>query len=145
MGAVIVGLIHFFPTEQELQAQIDRQYPKAALDFMRTQHSGRIFNSVEFGGYMEWNYPGLKPFIDGRGDIFIYNGIYDDYAGVTGLTRPLEALDKYHIDYVLVERNWPLTYLLENSPGWQLIHSDDVAKVFRHGPPLAVSDDSLAK
>jgi hypothetical protein len=94
---------------------------------------------------MEWNYPELKPFIDGRGDIFIYNGIYDDYSRIAGLTRPLEVLDKYHIDYVLVEHNWPLTYLLEHSPGWQLIHSDDVAKVFQHGTRAGVPGDSLTK
>ena len=146
MAAVVVVLIHFFPTEQELQDQIDRQYPKAALAFMQSQRpDGRIFNSVEFGGYMEWNTPELKPFIDGRGDIFIYNGIYDDYAGVVGLTRPLEVLDKYHIDYVLIERYWPLAYLLEHSPGWQLIYSDDVAKVFQHGSPVGTAGDSLAK
>jgi len=39
-------------------------------------------------------------------------------------------LDKYRIDYVLLERRWPLAYLLEHSPGWRLIHSDSVAVLF---------------
>jgi len=52
----------------------------AALEFMQRQHiNGRIFNNYGWGGYMEWNAPQLKPFIDGRADIFVYNGVFDDF------------------------------------------------------------------
>lgn len=139
IAAMFLCMIHFFPTEAELQRQIDDQYPRDALDFMQRHNlNGRIFNSVEFGGYMEWRTPALKPFIDGRGDIFIYNGIFDDYGDVVGLARPLEVFDKYNIDYVLVEHRWPLTYALEHFPGWHLIYSDKVAALFERAPTGAL-------
>ena len=59
---------------------MNEEYPIAALEYMQRQHlNGRIFNSVEFGNYMEWNAPELKSFVDGREDIFVHNGIFDDY------------------------------------------------------------------
>ncbi len=135
MAAVVAAVIYFFPSAASLQRQLDREYPTAALDFMRQHHlQGRIFNSVEFGGYMEWNVPELKPFIDGRGDIFVYNGTLDDYEAAVDIKEPFQVLDKYRIDYVFLERTWPLAYLLEHSPGWRLIYSDKVAVLFQHLP-----------
>ena len=135
MAAVVASVVFFFPKERELQWQVDEQYPRQALEFMQ-RHSlnGRIFNSVEFGGYMEWNAPELKPFIDGRGDIFIYNGTFDDYNRAVAIRQSLEVLDKYHIDYVLLERTRALAYLLEHSPGWRLLYSDSVAALFEREP-----------
>ena len=131
MLALAMCLYYSFPTENDLEHKIADEYPQAALEFMQGQKlNGRIFNSVEFGGYMEWNAPALKPFIDGRGDIFIYNGIFDDYVSAVTVSKPLEIFDKYHIDYVLLEQKWPLTYVLEHSPGWRLIYRDKIAALF---------------
>ena len=55
---------------------------------MQQHHlEGRIFNNYGWGGYMEWNAPELKPFIDGRADIFIYNGSFDDYVHATMIQK----------------------------------------------------------
>ena len=131
MLALAACLFYSFPTEKDFAHKIADEYPRAALEFMQGQKlNGRIFNSVEFGGYMEWNAPALKPFIDGRGDIFIYNGIFADYVSAVTVSKPLEIFDKYHIDYVLLEQKWPLTYVLEHSSGWQLVYRDKVAALF---------------
>jgi hypothetical protein len=131
MITIVASVIWLFPTEQKLQAQIDDEYPKAAFDFMQHhQISGGVFNSVEFGGYMEWNAPALKPFIDGRGDIFIYKGVFDAYTKAVTLQDPQGVMDRYRIDYVLLERNWPLGYALKHSPEWRLIYSDKVVLLF---------------
>ena len=135
IAAVIASIIIFFPSERMLQSQIDAQYPTDALTFMQShQLAGRVFNSVEFGGYMEWKAPALKPFIDGRGDIFIHNGILDGYTQTVDVRDPLEIFDQYHIQYILLERRWPLAYFLEHSHNWRLIYSDQVAAVFENSP-----------
>jgi hypothetical protein len=140
MAATLGSVLFFFPSAAKLQKQVDDEYPRAALAFMQRQHiHGRIFNSGEFGGYMEWNAPELKPFIDGRGDIFIYNGILNDYSGAVGIGQPFEVLDKYRIDYVLLDQRWPLAYLLEHSPAWRLVYSDKVAVLFGRTPATAVT------
>jgi len=131
MVAVVASLVFFFPSAAQLQQKADEGYPKAALEFMQRQHiNGRIFNQYLWGGYMEWNAPGLKPFIDGRVDIFVYNGVLDDHREAMTIEKPLEILDKHRIEYVLLGPNWPLTYLLEHSPAWHPIYSDGVAVLF---------------
>jgi len=131
MSCAVAAVIFFFPTKHELQVQLDREYPTAAVKFMQSHHlEGRIFNSVEFGGYMEWSSPELKPFIDGREDIFIYNGTFDDYMRTVTLQHPGDVLAKYGIEYILLERAWPLAYVLQGDPSWHLIYSDDVAVLF---------------
>ena len=61
---------------------MDEEYPTAALEFMQRQHlNGRIFNQDRWGGYMEWVTPDIaSPIIDGRTDIFVENGTFDDYV-----------------------------------------------------------------
>ena len=80
---------------------------------------------------MEWNTPKLKPFIDGRADIFVYNGSFDDYFKAVLIKSPVEVLDKYDFDYVLLEPTARLSYLLEHSSEWRLIYSDNVALLFK--------------
>ncbi len=131
MAAIVGALIFFFPSAAQLQQKVDEQYPKAALEFMQQQRiNGRIFNPDWWGGYMEWNAPELKPFIDGRVDIFVYNGTFDDYVKAVSIQTPLEILNKYGIGYVLLEPNQPLGYLLEHSPTWRPIYADKIAVLF---------------
>ena len=81
MAAFVGALIFFFPSAARLQQKVDDEYPRVALEFMQRQHiNGRIFNNYAWGGYMEWNAPQFKPFIDGRGDIFMYNGTFEDHV-----------------------------------------------------------------
>ena len=140
MAAIVGALIFFFPSAAQLQQKVDEQFPKAALEFMQGQHiNGRIFNNYGWGGYMEWNVPQLKPFIDGRADIFVYNGTFDNYLKVLHIQAPFEILDKYKIDYVLLEPAKPLTYLLEHSPAWRMIYSEKVAVLFERTPGTAAA------
>ena len=136
MAAVVAGIIFSFPTTAKLQQDVDAEYPTAALDFMQQQHlRGRTFNADWWGGYMEWNAPDLKPFVDGRADIFVYNGSFDDHHSAGLIKQPFEFLDKYHIEYVLLEPKRPLIYLLEHSPAWRLIYSDKVAVLLERTAP----------
>jgi hypothetical protein len=138
MAAVVGSLIFFFPSTAQLQQKVDEEYPKAALEFMQRQHlNGRIFNQYGWGGYMEWNAPELKPFIDGRADIFVYNGTLADYAEAILIQAPFEILDKYRIDYVLLPSDQPLTYLLEHSSAWHPIYTDKVAVLLQRTPATA--------
>jgi hypothetical protein len=134
-AAIIVGLIagmaFYFPSTTELQHSIESKYPAGALAFMQRSHlQGRIFNPEWWGGYMEWNAPELKPFVDGRADIFIYNGSFGDHIKATLIENPLEILAKYNIDLVLIEPNTALAYVLEHSSAWHKIYSDKVALLF---------------
>ena len=135
---IIIGSLYFYPSEQKLQQRVAATLPVDAVNFMKNQHlSGKVFNSHGWGGYMEWYVPDLKPFVDGRTDIFVYNGVFDDYGKIVLLQRTFELLDQYKIDFVLYEPDQPLSYLLDRSPQWQRIYADSVAKVYRRAPAPA--------
>ncbi len=128
MAAMVGWLIFSCPTQAQLQQDVDAKFPTAALEFMQRQHiSGRVLNQDWWGGYMEWQTPTLKPFVDTRDDIFVYNGTLDDYVSLVRLRQPFELVDKYRIDYALLEPNQALVYVLSRSPMWHTIYSDSVA------------------
>ncbi len=81
--------------------------------------------------------PGTKTVIDGRADIFVYKGVFMDFLNAMALKEPFEILDKYKIDYVLVQPKQPMTYVLEHSPAWHVIYSDKVAVLLERTPQPA--------
>ena len=132
MAAVLAAVILLFPTQAKLEQKVDAVYPRAALEFMDRQHiQGRLFNQYGWGGFIEWYAPQYKTFIDGRADIFIYNGTFRDFLAATALSNSEEIMDKYKIDYVLIPPTGPLTYFLQHSPRWQQVYSDQVAALFQ--------------
>jgi len=135
IAAVVGAMIFFFPSTAQLQQKVNEEYPTAALEFMQRQHiNGRIFNQDWWGGYMEWNAPELKPFMDGRTDIFVFNGTFNDYLKAVLIQSPFEVLDKYKIDYVLLEVGKPPAYVLQHSPAWHPIYTDKIAVLFERAP-----------
>jgi hypothetical protein len=129
--AVVAAIIFFFPSAAQLQQKVDETFPKNALQFMQEHKlDGRIFNQYAWGGYMEWNTPQFKPFIDGRADIFVYNGVFRDFLCATDAENAFEILDKYKIDYVLLPPRGPLAYLLRHSQEWRTLYSDSVSALF---------------
>ena len=98
-----------YPSAAQLQNNIDNQFPRDALRFIQQrQITGRLFNWYDFGGYIEFYAPAIKTFADGRTDIFVYNGVLNDYININTIERPFELLDKYKIDYVLFPVTSPL-------------------------------------
>lgn len=106
------------------------QYPQAAVAYLRTQgwETRRVFNTYNWGGYLIWE--GLPVFIDGRADVY-GDAFMLEYLTTYHLTpnwrRPL---DKYKVDYVLIESRSPLATLLLEAPEWDQAYQDEVATIF---------------
>lgn len=137
-GAVVAIIVGSYPSAAELQNRIDGQFPRDALRFMKQrQITGRLFNWYDFGGYIEFYAPTIKTFADGRTDIFVYSRVLDDYLKINSIEEPLELLDKYKIDYVLLPVNKHLTYVLDHSSAWRTIYEDKVVKLYQRVPVAA--------
>lgn len=138
---MVFALIRTVPSERRLEAVIDHDFPRAALAFMHDRRlEGRLFNAYDFGGFIEWNAPSIRTFADGRTDIFVYNGVFDDYLSIVLLRNSLALLDRYGIQYVLYQPGAPLTYLLDHSADWRLLYSDATARLYER-----VTDASSAR
>jgi hypothetical protein len=122
--AVIAG---FWAPERKIEAGIAEAFPAKALPWVRsTAGHGNLFNDSEWGGYLEWQVPQVKEFIDGRIDIFTHLGVMQDYLDAIDVHSPDAVFDKYQVQYVFVEKTFPVAYLLERSPNWKIDYQDDV-------------------
>jgi len=132
IATVIVIVALRFPTNQQLQAQIDQFFPANAVQYLNShQQQGNMFNQYEWGGYLEWKAPALKTFIDSRTDIFEYKGVLQDYVAISGVDYSQELLDKYQTAYILYSAESPLSYFLSKSPWWECVYRDKQAVIFR--------------
>ena len=140
-GALIVlaFLIIFwqFPGRQDLAKQVDRGNPVKAVQFIKDSHlSGHMLNAYDYGGYLIWALPEHPDFIDGRADIFEWSGVLDEFGRWATLqTDPNILLNKYKVDFCLLERQSAIAHVLPLMRNWKLVYSDGESVVFvRSGP-----------
>jgi hypothetical protein len=136
-NAIVIGVTVFvigyaFPSGRELDRQVKDGNPVKALEYIKHSGlSGRILNDYLYGGYLIWAAPQFQVFIDGRGDIFESTGVLAEYLDWLGLqTNPHLLLEKYHIDFCLLSQGAPVGRVLPLLPGWKLVYSDQLSKVF---------------
>ena len=60
-------------------------------------------------------------FIDSRFDSFEHLGVMRDYRSIMMAFNAYELMDKYRVDHALLKDDLPITYLLEKTPGWQVV------------------------
>jgi hypothetical protein len=122
--AAVAGIVaYIFPSNSALERRAAQFFPVESV--AAVQPSWRTFNYAEAGGRMAFQ--SRASFIDSRYDIFEHYGVMLDYFRVMGLSDSLKILDQYRIDHVLVLDTMPLSYLLEHTPGWQVIRTERIA------------------
>ena len=77
-----------------------------------------------WGGYLGWNDRNVKVFIDSRVDIFEYAGVLQDFLEVLQPSQAKPILEKYKIRTVMFPASEPLTFALEQDPGWRVLYRD---------------------
>jgi hypothetical protein len=120
--AALLVIFFIFPSEKNLREKLKTFFPMDSIAAI--QPSWRTFNSDYVGGMMTFR---SKPeFIDSRFDIFEREGVLADYLQTMYLVSPLEVLDKYHIDHVLVTEGMPVAYLLKHTAGWTIVKREKI-------------------
>jgi hypothetical protein len=137
MNAVVIAIllivvVSFFPGPQQLTLQVEKNNPTKAVDFLnRSGLSGNMMNEYVYGGYLIWAAPGHKVFVDGRGDVFEWTGVLEEYGKwVTLQTDPNILLDKYQIQFCLLSAGSPMSAVLPRLPGWTQVYSDEIAVIW---------------
>lgn len=114
-------------------------YPIEAVKWIRAHRDRLGFRPVhdyQYGGFLLWQLPGLKTFIDGRmpawriGDRWIFK----DYVDlVTAQVPRKDLLDKYAIDWALLKRGTALATVLATTPGWSHEYEDMKVVIYARG------------
>ena len=107
-------------------------YPSDAIFFLKKQHlEGEIFAPYNFGGFLIWQYPQKKVFIDGRMPSWRQDfkreesesALKDYLAALSSPAEMSRVFNKYHINTVL----WPnparknSSFFKKMLSGWQNI------------------------
>jgi hypothetical protein len=138
IAGVVAAMICFRPTQASVQEKVAREFPVAAVNYIRTHSVPEpMFNAYGFGGYLIW--AGQKVFVDGRADPYERGGSLADYFHIANLEPgALKVLANYHVRSCLMERDAPLATVLATQPDWQKVYSDSTSVLFvRSASPSA--------
>lgn len=94
---------------------------------------GPILNTYKFGGFLIWEFPEEKTFIDGRMTSWELGGtrILREYSEIYKLSQPdwLDRLNSYGVNLLLVEKEAPIGNALREHPDWELVYEDEIAMI----------------
>lgn len=136
------------------------RYPCRAIKFLKENYEYdeyNIYNNYDWGGYLIWEYPERKLFIDGRLPQFEFNGhtMLEEYHEFFQENKQEEKLNKYNIRLVFMDaldyktnihwvykkllqineeamndhRNYLREYL-DNSSEWEKVYSDKISVIY---------------
>lgn len=113
------------------------EYPIEAVRWIRSHRQDvgtRLYNDYGYGGFLLWHLPGDKIFIDGRMPAWRIGDrrIFQDYADLNREDAPrLAVLDRYAVDWGLLQRGSALALALEAHHAWERIYADAKVVIVR--------------
>ncbi|MCL6444719.1 MAG: hypothetical protein K6T83_14910 [Alicyclobacillus sp.] len=104
-------------------------YPVSAVNFMLAHHlTQHVLNAYQYGGYLI--YRGVPTFVDGRTDIFLQGGVFQDYLDIQRVEWNVqEVLDKYPFHVAIFPDGSSILSYLIRDPSWHVAYADGVAEV----------------
>jgi hypothetical protein len=95
--------------------------------------SQRVFNEYGFGGSLI--FAGIRPYIDGRSDMYGDPFTLDYFAVAGGDTARWRAANaRWQFGWTILPPRSRLARILDHDPAWQRIYADDVAVIHRARP-----------
>jgi hypothetical protein len=119
--------------------------PMSALEHVPASLRARpVFNAYNFGGYLIFN--GVKPFIDGRADMYGDPWV-KRYTAVNNAEQPAldQALKQYDIAWSITQPKEGIVAALKAKPGWKQIYADKFAVVMARTDALPPPPATAAK
>lgn len=113
------------------------EYPIEAVRWIRGHREElgtRLYNDYGYGGFLLWQLPGERIFIDGRMPAWRIKDrlIFQDYVALNREDSPqLMVLDRYGVDWALIQRGSPLAVALEAHQGWTTVYADNKVVIVR--------------
>lgn len=159
---ILTIFVFFFNIYYTLKSSfsLNQTYPNKAISYLKSNlPKGQIFALYGWGGYLIWNLPEKKVFIDGRMPSWHWstpnnsNGAFEEYKKVFYFAQSYQQIfDKYNINTVFLEvpkaeqtnellkifnfsifktasRKSLLEHLKED--GWKQIYIDEVAVIYQ--------------
>jgi hypothetical protein len=128
----VLGLaIHRDLSETNLEAEVAKMYPVAAVEFVKERgYSGPLYNTFDWGGFLIWRLPQRPVSMDGRSNIHGDERVVRSYLTSLGHKGWDTDEDLRSARLVVLPAGLALTALLSRSPLYDVAYIDDVAAVF---------------
>ena len=113
------------------------EYPIEAVRWVRSHRrelGTRLYNDYGVGGFLLWQLPGERIFIDGRMPAWRIKDrrIFQDYVELNREDSPQVAvLDRYGVDWGMIQRGSALARVLEGHQAWQVLYADAKVVIVR--------------
>jgi hypothetical protein len=110
----------------------DKRFPVEATEvIVQDDIREPIFCPDQWGGYLIYTlYPRTNVLVDDRHDLY-GDQFFKDYLKVVYVQEDWsKILDERGVNWILVQKDSSLGTILEQTPGWKLIHADDTAVLF---------------
>lgn len=115
----------------------DKKFPAGAVAFIKAHNlSGKMFNTMNWGGYLIWQLPGIvTPFIDGR---MLDPARVKPYTHILWTTPDGQrSFEQSGFDLALIpyanaytRERYPVINYLLNHPEWQVVYQDAAGYLF---------------
>jgi MFS family permease len=141
-GSLFVNIPGTIETNSDRNNYCNNQvtpYPCKAIEYLKSQPAGNrnLFNRYEWGGFLIWQLPEYKIFVDGRMPAWKTPSGKSPYTIYleTLQTRPgwAETLAEYDIDWILISPGTFMDILLAPEPEmyrWEEKYRDEVSVVY---------------
>jgi hypothetical protein len=131
IGVSVLAVFLAFPSRQNLEKQVEDGSPQKAVEFIKANHlSGPMLNDYGFGGYLIWAAPEYPVSMDGRADLYEWSGFLSEFESWANLQGdPNALLQKYRVNFCLLERQSPMVRILPLLHEWKIVYSDNKAVI----------------
>ncbi|MCJ7792674.1 MAG: hypothetical protein MUP45_01735 [Candidatus Marinimicrobia bacterium] len=146
MAIFVLGFLLQFPRTIMIDGNWEKfcssaktRYPAQAVEFLRKQPAkGRIFNAYEWGGFLIWQLPEYKVFVDGRMPAWQTASSKSPYTIYleTLQTQPgwQATLTEFKIDWLFIYPGTFMDLKIKDKPedfGWQEVYRDELAVIYQ--------------
>lgn len=107
--------------------------PKSAEYLERHMYKGKLLTFYDWGGWLIWNYPKIKPSIDGRMHLWRDEKGYSAFDEYYPLEQNWKDIDKSSYDAVFMSPKKPLydrLVALAKTGKWKIVYQDSKAGIF---------------
>jgi hypothetical protein len=106
--------------------------PVAAVEYLRSNPGGNLFNDMGYGSYLIWAVPEQGVFVDPRVELYPYE-MWLDYIRIANGVHYNQLLEGYGADRMIldVEYQAELLAVLPDDPLWELEYEDTTTQIWR--------------
>ncbi|MFO1095530.1 MAG: hypothetical protein U0992_19835 [Planctomycetaceae bacterium] len=140
-----LALLHGLPqdpakAEQQFRRSVSRQTPVSAVAYLKDHRlPGPIFNTYEWGDYLQWAGPADRSaFVNSHAHL-IPTDVWQDYMQISHAAENWQlGLDRYGINTILIDQRvrGPLIATLKRNEQWKFEYEDDIAALFVRKNPI---------